>query len=97
MDDEGNNQFLDQKVPMTGIYEEPPVSKDPPKATLARRAKSYSDFYEVAVAYLDKETHKEASQNSLDIDGARNQGPLFEERYADLEDELLDASHEEYQ
>ncbi|KAM3086416.1 Golgi transport complex subunit 3 [Clarireedia jacksonii] len=97
MDGQGNNQLLDQKEPMIGIYEEPPVSKDPPKATLARRAKSYSDFYEVAVAYLGKEADTETSQSILDKDGARIQRPLFEERYADLEDELLDASHEEYQ
>ncbi|RAL64580.1 hypothetical protein DID88_001615 [Monilinia fructigena] len=49
----GNNQILNQHTPMLGIYEDKPLSKDPPKATLARRAKSYSDFYERYIALED--------------------------------------------
>lgn len=70
--------------------------KGPPEATLARRAKSYSDFYDVAVGYLKKETLKAKPKDVLDTlwnETARvPTGLQFEE----LEDELLDASQEEY-
>lgn len=89
--------MLDQNSPMLGIYEDEPVSKDPPKATLARRAKSYSDFYEVAVAYINKETNEGKTQNERDAEGGESRTPLFEERYSALEDELVDGSLEEYQ
>lgn len=82
---------------MIGIHENEPLSKDPPKATLARRAKSYSDFYEVAMAYINKETREGKTQNEHDIEGGEPKTPLFEERYSALEDDLVDGSLEEYQ
>lgn len=82
---------------MLGIYEDEPLSKDPPKATLAKRAKSYSDFYEVAMSYINKETNEGKTQNERDTEGEEPATPLFEERYSALEDELVDGSLEEYQ
>lgn len=94
---QGNNQTLDQSNPMLDIYEEEPVSKSPPKATLARRAKSYSDFYEVAMAYMNEETNQGATPNGSDAEREEPRTPLFEERYSALEDEIVDGSLEEYQ
>ncbi|KAJ8063771.1 hypothetical protein OCU04_007632 [Sclerotinia nivalis] len=93
----GNNQMLDQNSSLLGIYEDEPSSKDPPKATLARRAKSYSDFYEVAMAYINKEANDGKTQNERDIEVGEAKIPLFEERYSALEDDLVDGSLEEYQ
>ena len=79
--------------------EEPGVSKGPPEATVARRAKSYSDFYEVVRAhikkerqqYLDNEKEKkrqtrEKLQDEVD----------FERWYSGISQDLLEAGHEEY-
>ncbi|KAG4025085.1 hypothetical protein MFRU_067g00140 [Monilinia fructicola] len=93
----GNNQALNLHTPMLGIYEDKPLSKDPPKATLARRAKSYSDFYEIAMAYINKETNEEKAQNERDTETEELRTPLFEERYSTLEDDIVDGSLEEYQ
>ncbi|KAI9643482.1 Golgi transport complex subunit 3 [Ciborinia camelliae] len=94
----GNNQMLDQNTPMLEIFEDEPLSKDPPKATLARRAKSYSDFYEVAMAYINKETNEGKTQNEHDTEGGgESKISLFEEQYSALEDDLVDGSLEEYQ
>lgn len=96
-DIQGNNQALNLHTPMLGIYEDKPLSKDPPKATLARRAKSYSDFYEIAMAYINKETNEEKAQNERDTETEELRTPLFEERYSTLEDDIVDGSLEEYQ
>ncbi|KAF2661605.1 Sec34-domain-containing protein [Lophiostoma macrostomum CBS 122681] len=67
----------------------------PPQATVARRAKSYSDFYNVVRAHLKKEKDKELEQKksrehiTTDLD--------FAEWYGDINGDLLEASHEEYQ
>jgi conserved oligomeric Golgi complex subunit 3 len=79
--------------------EEPGLSKGPPDATVARRAKSYSDFYEVVRAhikkerqqYLDNEKEKkrktrEKLQDEVD----------FEQWYSGISQDLLEAGHEEY-
>lgn len=93
----GNNQMLDQNSSLLGIYEDEPSSREPPKATLARRAKSYSDFYEVAMAYINKEVNDGKTENERDFEAGEPKIPLFEERYSALEDDLLDGSLEEYQ
>ncbi|KAF7876539.1 hypothetical protein EAF04_001628 [Stromatinia cepivora] len=93
----GNNQMLDQNSSLLGIYEDEPLSKDPPKATLARRAKSYSDFYEVVMAYINKEANDGKTQNERNIEAGEPKIPLFEERYSALEDDLVDGSLGEYQ
>lgn len=75
------------------------AQRGPPTATLARRAKSYSDFYDAVRAYLEKEQKQEKKQrNSLH----RRQGGLrteseFAAWYDGVKSQLEDASHEEYQ
>lgn len=82
--------------PIVDLYENSHGLKSPPKATLIKRAKSYSDFYEVAVSCLEN-TEREAPidvleqpENGTDYINLRN-------GFEDLEDELLDRSHEEFQ
>ncbi len=78
------------------IVEEPePTQRGPPVATVARRAKSYSDFYEVVRAHIKKDSSKE----KITIDGASsiNNELEFGNWYHPIEDELLEASQEEYQ
>lgn len=74
------------------------TTSGPPPATLARRAKSYSDFYDVVRDHIRKEykqertVHKKRARQHLirtDVD--------FGAWYNDIKADLLDASHEEYQ
>jgi hypothetical protein len=66
----------------------------PPPATVARRAKSYSDFYTVVRAHLKKEKalekKKKTSRDNLSTELE------FAEWYGGVNEELLEASHEEY-
>jgi len=70
-------------------------SNGPPKATVARRAKSYGDFYDVVRAHLrgerglEKERRRSRENIKTELD--------FGEWYSGVSEELLDASHEEYQ
>lgn len=68
---------------------------DPPKATLSRRAQSYTDFHYAARAVLgpkpslkddDHQKYGEAIKNDLD----------FNDWYQGLENGLLEASHDQY-
>jgi conserved oligomeric Golgi complex subunit 3 len=66
----------------------------PPEATVARRAKSYSDFYDIVQAHLRKERvlekRKRLSRTEIKTDLE------FGEWYYGVSEELLDASHEQY-
>ncbi|KAJ4290845.1 Golgi transport complex subunit 3 [Kalmusia sp. IMI 367209] len=64
----------------------------PPPATVARRAKSYSDFYDVVRAHLKKEKELERKKSRDNIANDLE----FAEWYNGVNEELLDASHEEY-
>ena len=64
----------------------------PPQATLARRAKSYSDFYTVVRAHMKKERELEKKKSQEHISNDLE----FVEWYDEINDELLEASHEEY-
>lgn len=83
--------------PGADLYENNPLSSGPPEATIARRAKSYSDFYDAATSYLTKETKGAKSKDNVEAlvfkSTPRTRGVRFER----LEDDLLDASHEEFQ
>lgn len=69
----------------------------PPQATLARRAKSYSDFYDVATSYLSKQKVPDRSKIVLDHLSIKKISRTFNLQYEHFEHELLDASHEEFQ
>ncbi|KAF2444515.1 Sec34-domain-containing protein, partial [Karstenula rhodostoma CBS 690.94] len=64
----------------------------PPPATVARRAKSYSDFYDVVRAHLKKERGLERKKSRDNISNELE----FTEWYDGVHDELLEASHDEY-
>lgn len=78
------------------IYEESAGSKGPPQATLVRRAKSYSDFYDVAMTFLSKDVKTETPRDTMDFDQDNSVAVTMTGRYEDMEDEILDQSQEEY-
>lgn len=67
-------------------------SHGPPPATVARRAKSYSDFYDVVRAHVKREKELERKKEQ-ELIGNELQ---FAGWYGGVHEELLDASHEEY-
>ena len=72
-----------------GSSKSAPEDKGPPKATVARRAQSYTDFHYAARAVLKenrKEKERKGIQNELD----------FADWYGGLENDLLEASHDQY-
>jgi hypothetical protein len=78
------------------LFEESSGLRGPPKATLARRAKSYSDFYGVAVEYLSKEAKPDKPRDVFEL-SMKSSSVLLEKSFEDFEDDLLDESHEEFQ
>ena len=72
----------------------------PPAATIARRAESYSDFHDAAVAQARKEKRVIKKRS---LGGSHQVKSLLQSNLEhgawqhDLQEELLDASHEEYQ
>jgi hypothetical protein len=74
------------------VEEAPGKLNGPPPATVARRAKSYSDFYSVVRAHIKKERalEKKKSQENLSTELE------FAEWYGNINEELLEASHDEY-
>jgi len=74
------------------------AQKSPPAATLARRAKSYSDFYDAASAYLEKERKQEKKRgNALHgRGGGLRTESEFAAWYDGVKTQLEGASHEEY-
>jgi hypothetical protein len=59
---------------------------------VARRAKSYSDFYNVVRAHIKKEKGLEKKKSQENISTELE----FSEWYGEINEELLEASHEEY-
>ena len=97
MVEKGTNQISDLPAPIVELYEESASLKGPPEATIARRAKSYSDFYEVATGFLNKQAKDEKSRDALDIAPIKNGTQNFQTQYEDVEEDLLNSSHEEFQ
>ena len=97
MDQQGGSQVPDPSDPIMELFEEASGLKGPPQATLARRAKSYSDFYEVAMEYLKKEANQAKPKDVLETFGIKAGKVPFTLDFEELEDDLLDASQEEYQ
>lgn len=54
----GTIQPSEAPEPLSRLLEDPQDNNDPPEPALARRAKSYSDFYHVVRAQLAKDAHK---------------------------------------
>lgn len=91
---------VDSNVPETLLNVTKPddPSNGPPAASVARRAKSYSDFYDVVRAYVKKEHRQEKKQKRAQLrkEGLRNESE-FVTWYGGVKSQLEDASHEEYQ
>ena len=93
---QGDNQMSEVAAPLMEIFEDNSGLDGPPPATLVKRAKSYSDFYEVALGYLGNHT-KEKPKDALEVlENGENHIP-FETRFEEYENDLLDASQDEYQ
>ncbi|KAL8710472.1 MAG: hypothetical protein Q9220_004904 [cf. Caloplaca sp. 1 TL-2023] len=67
----------------------------PPRATLTRRAQSYSDFHHAATAVLDQDITSIKARGRRSIENIQDDLG-FADWFDALEDDLLDASHEEY-
>jgi conserved oligomeric Golgi complex subunit 3 len=83
---------------LAGLFEETTSIKGPPKATVARRAKSYSDFYRVARGQFLKDSRKikVKDEEGVNCEIYKKRGFQFEDVYDVHEAELLDASQEEF-
>ena len=72
----------------------------PPEATLIRRAQSYSDFHDAVKAVLGQDAsvqEKEKGGGHEKYDNIVIKSELdFAEWYNDLEQDLLDSSHNDY-
>jgi hypothetical protein len=74
------------------IEDAPGKLNGPPPATVARRAKSYSDFYTVVRAHMKKERALERKKSQENL----NTELEVAEWYGSINEELLEASHDEY-
>ncbi|KAJ4324933.1 Golgi transport complex subunit 3 [Neodidymelliopsis sp. IMI 364377] len=74
------------------VEEAPAKLNGPPPATVARRAKSYSDFYSVVRAHIKKEKALQRKKSQENISSELD----FAEWYGRANDELLEASHDDY-
>jgi len=100
---QGTTQPTEAAQPLEQLYEE---EKDdsPPEAAVARRAKSYSDFYDIVRAHIQKDSgkkrrrrKKDASLGALDIEGSDAVSEHQHEPILDVfKDELVEASQQNY-
>jgi hypothetical protein len=79
------------------VGEEEEQPKGPPAATIARRAKSYSNFYDVVRAQLKQEYKLEKEQERKQSKLLISTDVEFGSWYASIKGDLMNASHEEYQ
>ena len=72
-------------------------SVGPPKASLTRRCQSYSDFHDAATVVLGRGANTSTRRHSQlrETSGIKTELE-FVDWYHGLENDLLDASHEEY-
>jgi hypothetical protein len=79
------------------VGEEEEQPRGPPAAIVARRAKSYSNFYDVVRAQLKKENKLEKEQENKRLKQQISTDVEFGAWYDGIKGDLMDASHEEYQ
>ncbi|KAL8831173.1 MAG: hypothetical protein Q9191_001015 [Dirinaria sp. TL-2023a] len=86
-----------------GEIQEVLQSISPPKATVARRSQSYSDFHYAVHAVLGQKEKKSRRLSSQSKEEDNDEGERgikneldFEDWYRDVENGLIDASHDEY-
>jgi hypothetical protein len=89
--------MLETSGPIMELLEDTSGLKDPPKATLVKRAKSYSNFYEDATSYLSNTVDKNQGLDISDFSRKNETFAPFGSNFEDFEEDLLNASQEEYQ
>lgn len=95
---QGSNQISDPSDPIMELFEDPTRLIGPPKATLTRRAKSYSYFYEAATTgSLSQDTWEKKPHDIFDTAENAYGRISLGDRFEEYENDLLDASNEEYQ
>jgi len=73
------------------------IKNGPPIATLTKRAKSYSDFYDVCTSLFSQDASKKVPVDTS-VNFQDEEKDLFcGNQIGDFERELLEASQEEYQ
>ena len=82
-------------IPET-LEEAPARLNGPPPATVARRAKSYSDFYSVVRAHVKREQAQALEQEHKKPHEDFSSELDFAAWYGGVNEELLEASHDEY-
>ncbi|KAI9147793.1 oligomeric Golgi complex subunit 3 [Paramyrothecium foliicola] len=106
----GTTGSADVKQPLANVYEEIENTNTPPEPTLLRRPASYSDFYHVVKAQLQKEAsvkrRKKAAKRdrafealALSIDSAVDEGFESDAAFVPVdssEDSFLEASQQQY-
>ena len=95
--EQGRPDFRDPSESILEILENGLDKRGPPKATLAKRAKSYSDFYEVCNSYFGKSPPTDVPIDVLEPSKALESGISLESNYDQYENDFLDASQEDYQ
>ena len=73
-----------------------PLLEGPPKATLSRRAQSYADFHHAVEAVLGPEVERRKEKANVEDDKRILNDLDFEDWYDEVEDGLLEASHDRY-
>ncbi|KAL9045711.1 MAG: hypothetical protein Q9206_007244, partial [Seirophora lacunosa] len=91
-DAQANHRALE---PIGETSANPSHSAGPPKATLSRRAQSYTDFHHAARKVLEKESNIERKKQTRAHETIKDDLD-FADWYGTLEADLLDASHREY-
>lgn len=91
---ESHQADSDQTEELQGLLNASKPTVGPPTATVARRAKSYSDFYVAAKSQLRRDAAELGKPHSLAA-GVKTE-VQFREWLGKLEEELLEAMHGEY-
>ncbi|KAI4132458.1 MAG: hypothetical protein LQ338_000678 [Usnochroma carphineum] len=91
-DTQANDRTLE---PIGELFASASRDASPPKATLSRRAQSYTDFHHAARSVLDKDNSFKQKKATKGYEAIKDDLG-FADWYDSLEDDLLDAGHEEY-
>ena len=92
----GQSGTPDREDEIIEFFKEPPKVKGPPQVKVVRRTKSLGNVAEALGNYASRRS-EDLSQTQSDLTVSECKGSDFEQWYEDYEEDLLDASHEEYQ
>ena len=80
---------------IANIIEVDETPKGPPKATISRRAQSYSDFHDAVRAVLGRDSTAEKDTKKIEENNIESELD-YVDWYHNLEQGLLDSSQDEY-